>query len=230
MTSPGQARTDTMAAPAGKPVSVSCHSRAPVLDEYAVHGQPGADRGDAAADGGVGQAGGRHRAGQPGGHVPRAGQRGRPPDHAGHGPGGRQPARQAAAGGTPGRALDRVRHQGHAEQGRGQHPAPQPRRFTRRAEADPAEDAARGPAAHPAEEAGRGAGRAAPRRGRPEIARPRCCLTTTTVGELRRLNAADHPKRDQAGAGPADRPPALPITWDQSIRGNPAASPRRSTP
>ena len=35
MTSPGQARTDTMAAPAGKPVSASCHSRAPVLAEYA---------------------------------------------------------------------------------------------------------------------------------------------------------------------------------------------------
>ena len=34
MTSPGQVRTDTMAAPAGKPVSVSSHSGAPVLAEY----------------------------------------------------------------------------------------------------------------------------------------------------------------------------------------------------
>ena len=34
MTSPGQVRTDTMAAPAGKPVSVWSHSGAPVLSEY----------------------------------------------------------------------------------------------------------------------------------------------------------------------------------------------------
>ena len=34
MTSPGQVRTDTIAAPAGKPVSVCSHSGAPVWAEY----------------------------------------------------------------------------------------------------------------------------------------------------------------------------------------------------
>jgi hypothetical protein len=53
---------DTMAAPAGKPVSMSCHSMAPVADRVGVHGQPHADHGDAAA---------RCRVGQPGtGTVP----------------------------------------------------------------------------------------------------------------------------------------------------------------
>src|SRR5690349_9851109 len=49
--------------------------------------------------------------------------------------------------------------------------------------------------------------RADPRRGRPETLRPRCCLTLTTVGELRQTDAADHRKRDQDGAGPPERPP-----------------------
>src|SRR6185312_16469397 len=37
--------------------------------------------------------------------------------------------------------------------------------------------------------------RADPRRGRPAIVRPRCCLTPTTVGELRRTGVPDQPKR-----------------------------------
>ncbi len=63
----------------------------------------------------------------------------------------RQPARQVARRGHPGRARDGVGHQDHAEQGRGQHPAPQPGRLPRRTEADPAEGAALGPAAKPVE-------------------------------------------------------------------------------
>src|SRR5439155_21129834 len=85
------------------------------------------------------------------------------------------------------------------------------------------------------------AGLADPRRGRPEVLRPRCCLTPTTVGELRRTDAADQPKRNQDGAvlagwarllgspagpaalcwppGPPGRPLGLPITWDRSSEG-----------
>ena len=40
MTSPGQVRTDTMAAPAGKPVSVVRHRSAPVFAEYPVTVRP----------------------------------------------------------------------------------------------------------------------------------------------------------------------------------------------
>jgi hypothetical protein len=40
VTWPGQARTDTMAAPAGKPVSVSCQASSPVAEEYAVTVSP----------------------------------------------------------------------------------------------------------------------------------------------------------------------------------------------
>src|SRR5690348_18411402 len=61
--------------------------------------------------------------------------------------------------------------------------------------------------------------RADPRRGRPAIVRPRCCLTLTTVGELRPAGVTDQPKRDQDGAGPPERTLGLPITWDRSSEG-----------
>src|SRR5262245_66293548 len=44
--------------------------------------------------------------------------------------------------------------------------------------------------------------RADPRRGRPAIVRPRCCLTPTTVGDLWRTDDPDRPKRNKDGAGP----------------------------
>src|ERR1035438_10507404 len=40
VTSPGQVRTDTMAAPAPKPVSVTRHRSAPVFEEYPVTVSP----------------------------------------------------------------------------------------------------------------------------------------------------------------------------------------------
>src|SRR5436190_1796786 len=118
-----------MAAPAGKPVRVSCHSSSPVRDEYAVTGSP----------------------------APTAA---RPPPT------------------TPRLARRRSRVRRRAKR--------------RRADA---------------------------RRGRPTIVRPRCCLTLTTVGELRRTGVSDQPKRDQDGAGPPEQPPGLPITWDRSSEG-----------
>src|SRR4029077_20685712 len=72
--------------------------------------------------------------------------------------------------------------------------------------------------------------RADPRRGRPGTLRPRCCLTPTTVGELRRTDAADHRKRDQDGAGPQQRPPGVPITWDRSSEGTSRRKPMPTPP
>src|SRR4029079_13595380 len=61
--------------------------------------------------------------------------------------------------------------------------------------------------------------RADTRRALPAIVRPRCCLTPTTVGELRRAGVTDQLKRDQDGAGPPEQTLGLPITWDRSSEG-----------
>ena len=159
-----------MAAPAGKPVGrVPPTQRAgPRIEARGQTVSLGADRVRGRRRPPRSQAYRGHRAGQPGATF--------------HAPGSgvvhltmlvtpaRQPGRQAVAG-NPGRALTGYGTRGHAEQGRWRAPSAAAGATSRRAEADPAEDAAPGPAA-----AARGAGRSADGRGAAStlIVRPRC--------------------------------------------------------
>ena len=189
--SPGQVRTDTIAAPAGKPVSVYAHSGVPVWAEYPEYGQPGAEGGDTVADRHVGQARRRHGAGQPGNHLPRPHERLGPPDDARHGPAGSPTGTRPP--GSRDRAERGVRQQGDAEQDQGQRPAAQPRGGTRGAQAIRPETA---------REARRRIRRATRfmvrRRDRLGDLAPRLSPHDTTVGETGTKKAASDPSSEVA--------------------------------